>query len=189
MTQSPSKLESEFEQLVTALEAIDTGDMTTKGRRFQVAQSLDRVNTFLRNMDIDRSVRAPIMHLVNALSDADGGVSNELLRPEAMDLSKGRIAETDMQHKAALSVAVTLLRSDARWTLDRAAKLAAKAIDMDYKALITFRKNVCSRRGSGTSLERYITLLQIARSRDGSPEDRARIIIDGVRSEYTKIVQ
>ncbi|RVG50552.1 hypothetical protein [Sinorhizobium meliloti] len=181
------KLQDEFRRLIDGLR--DASELSGDSRSIATA-SLGAVASFLRAFEeVSPKLRAPFLALIGALEDADEGIANELLKPKKMDLSKSRKPATDIEHKAALAVAVTILKEEAGWKLNDAVKFAAKAAEIEWKSLLTFRKDIGARRAPKDAIDRYHQMRQDARKYPNqSPEERGKMIIDHVRSLRLKKV-
>lgn len=148
-----------LESLISALQAArlpEPDDNDTEARA-RIRKSLAAVMNFLRTEGIAMDLRAPFQHLYAALEDISQGRSNELLEPATMNIKNGTPKKRtfDQVEMAMAAAAVSILREDGGWTLNRAVRTVAGELSMHPPALSEFRKNIGKRRAPAQVLEEY----------------------------------
>ncbi|RUW53748.1 hypothetical protein [Mesorhizobium sp. M8A.F.Ca.ET.021.01.1.1] len=147
-----SDIEALRRRLAAALVA--EGDDNDTPERARVRKGLGAVLDFLRDADIDVSLRADLHRLYAALEDISQGRTNALLEPAGMQPGTPKKKSFDANHETMAAAAVTILKNDG-WKLDDALGYVSAALRLDRGALADYRKNLTSRKIRGIHADSY----------------------------------
>lgn len=136
-----------LERLISALQLarIIEDDDSDEPARARVRKSLAAVMDFLRAEGVSVELRAPFQHLYAALEDVADGRRNDLLKPAERQDGKPKKRSFYRQELTMASAAVTILREDCGWQLNKALNDVARDLGLEKSGLGEFRKNI--RRG------------------------------------------
>lgn len=153
------------QQLAEALEArAETEDEYENNSRLPAWAALVATHNFLRDaLKIEPELRAPLLHLIAALDDANNGRSNDLLTPRARlpgDQPKARVYDQTLMVAAA--AAVTILQRATGMSSTKCLERVASGFAFDKGKLGQFRKNLMStkKRANRKAVDEYHRWLQ-----------------------------
>lgn len=164
-----------MEALLRGLEAAlraepENGDENNRPRA-AVLPALEAVMVFLRDKGIETRLRAPLLHLHAALTDANEGRGNPILQSAPQDFAKPRKPVFDREQMAMASAAVDILHDEAKVPTDQALARMAKAVRVEKSVLRDYRKNLRRDRAPAEALESYKFWQDLRRSMKGTPAE------------------
>jgi len=135
------------ERLRAALICEDDDNDTPE--RARVRKSLSAVLDHLRDIGIERELRADLHQLYCSLEDVSVGRNSDLLKPTTMQDGTPKKPSFITSQDAMAAAAVSMLKDDG-WTLDNALSFVARPLQLDKRSLRDFRKNLTSKKSIGT---------------------------------------
>jgi hypothetical protein len=179
VTSDQEAVEALLRELAEAHQAwINSSPGDGQGRSAAIA-ALDAALRYFRQIGVGLNLQAPLQGLLAALCDAEEGRSNPLLVPNSHTPGTATKNEMESRHLASAAAAVTLLKDDAKWPLDKALGVAAKAVGVTKDQLKEFRKNIGKSRAGKSrapraAIDQYDFAMRTARSYPQlSAEERA----------------
>jgi hypothetical protein len=147
---------------------------------------------FLREVGVEERLRAPLLHLLAALDDANHGRSNEILTPSAYIDGTSKTKTHAAAEWAMAAAAVTILSNAEGWTTGKALDHVSKALKCNPRKLAEHRKNLtrrpsgqksgAKRRAPSDSVAAYLDWLKTrARFSDLTSFDFVEIMMDKAR--------
>lgn len=151
-----AQLIAEREQLIVDLQnarqaAQETGEH--EPTRIAAVGALLALVNYLKAIDIERALYAPLLDLSGALADAERGLSHPLTRPLEFKVGDSTAKIQHTLEMAEACAAVTLMRRAGR--KKEAYVLVANNAGVELKALRTYRKNITAKRAPELAKTQY----------------------------------
>ena len=158
------------------------------GARSLPHATLNATIDFLREIGIPADLRAPLLHLLAALDDANAGLTNDILSPATYEEGTPKTKTMQREEWAMAAAAATILSKSPEWSAKDAIVHVAKSLGMEASKLSEHKKNLGrrpdgkksgrARRASSAAVESYQWwLAKRSDYKDISPEAFVEIML------------
>lgn len=121
----------------------DDVDESTKARA-PVAATLEATIEFLRCIGVPEESRAPLLHLLSALADADSGLSNPITTKAPYVEGTPKTPVHKQAERSVAAAVVTILMRELNWRQKQAADYVSRRTGFEPQAIIQNRKDLAS---------------------------------------------
>jgi hypothetical protein len=115
--------------------------------------ALQAVIEYLREVGLETATRAPLIHLLAALDDANAGRSNSILTPRDYRPGDRKLKTFPTAERPMAAAAVTLLHQEGKMPTAAAVTMVERALGID--GLHEFRKNLMKKRAPEVARDEY----------------------------------